>query len=110
MTRLEQAQGVTPPQGNSSNVIVNSNSFTKLKKTTFQAVDGVTLNGWFTPADSDNLIICNHFSTGNRYGFPGHSELWTLKVVNLRSIFCLATKPFMKPASTLSLTTCETIN
>ena len=24
----------------------------------FLAIDGVTLNGWFIPADSDKLIIC----------------------------------------------------
>jgi esterase/lipase len=42
----------------------------------FPALDGVTLNGWFIPADSDKLIICNHFSPGNRYGYPGHMEPW----------------------------------
>jgi esterase/lipase len=43
----------------------------------FLAIDGVTLNGWFIPANSDKLIICNHFSPANRYGFPGHMEPWT---------------------------------
>jgi pimeloyl-ACP methyl ester carboxylesterase len=42
----------------------------------FPAIDGVTLNGWFIPADSDKLVICNHFSPANRYGFPGHMEPW----------------------------------
>ena len=42
----------------------------------FLAMDGVVLNGWFIPADSDSLIICNHFSPANRYGFPGHMEPW----------------------------------
>lgn len=42
----------------------------------FPALDGVTLNGWFIPADSDKLIICNHFSPANRYGYPGHMEPW----------------------------------
>jgi hypothetical protein len=26
----------------------------------FSAMDGVTIEGWFIPADSDRLIICNH--------------------------------------------------
>ena len=43
----------------------------------FPASDGVTLNGWFIPADSDRVVICNHFSPANRYGFPGHMEPWT---------------------------------
>ena len=36
--------------------------------------DGVTIKGWFIPADSDNVIISNHFSPANRYGFAGHLE------------------------------------
>src|SRR6185312_1146768 len=43
----------------------------------FPAVDGVTLEGWFIPADSDRLIICNHPMPCNRYGYPGHLEPWT---------------------------------
>lgn len=39
---------------------------------TFPSMDGVPLEGWFIPADSDRLIIHNHFSPGNRYGYPGH--------------------------------------
>ncbi len=42
----------------------------------FEAPDGITLKGWFIPADSKKLIICNHFSPGNRYGYPGHLEEW----------------------------------
>lgn len=38
----------------------------------FQTVDGVTIKGWLMPADSNKVIICNHFSPGNRYGFAGH--------------------------------------
>ncbi|TDZ45771.1 alpha/beta hydrolase family protein [Mycobacteroides franklinii] len=38
----------------------------------FPSMDGVPLEGWFIPADSDRLIIHNHFLPGNRYGFPGH--------------------------------------
>ncbi|WP_407353351.1 alpha/beta hydrolase family protein [Luteimonas sp. R10] len=38
----------------------------------FPAMDGVRLDGWFIPADSDRLIIANHPIWANRYGFPGH--------------------------------------
>ncbi|MEM7369150.1 MAG: alpha/beta hydrolase [Bacteroidota bacterium] len=40
----------------------------------FQTEDGVNITGWFIPADSDKVIICNHFSPANRYGFAGHLE------------------------------------
>ncbi|OAT70978.1 hypothetical protein AWB85_00085 [Mycobacteroides immunogenum] len=43
----------------------------------FPSMDGVTLEGWFIPAASDRLVICNHFMPGNRYGYPGHLEPWT---------------------------------
>ncbi len=43
----------------------------------FPSMDGVPLEGWFIPADSDKLVICNHFMPGNRYGYPGHLEPWT---------------------------------
>lgn len=39
---------------------------------TFPSMDGVPLEGWFIPGDSDKLIIRNHFLPGNRYGYPGH--------------------------------------
>jgi hypothetical protein len=38
----------------------------------FPSMDGVPLEGWFIPADSDKLIIHNHFPLGNRYGYPEH--------------------------------------
>ena len=38
----------------------------------FQSLDGVPLEGWFIPASSNKLIICNHFMPGNRYGYAGH--------------------------------------
>jgi hypothetical protein len=38
----------------------------------FSSMDGVPLEGWFIPADSDKLVIHNHFLPGNRYGYPGH--------------------------------------
>jgi pimeloyl-ACP methyl ester carboxylesterase len=40
--------------------------------TYFQAIDGVRIDGWFIPANSDRLIIANHPIWANRYGFPGH--------------------------------------
>ncbi len=40
----------------------------------FITADGVTIKGWFIPGDSNNVIISNHFSPGNRYGFAGHME------------------------------------
>lgn len=43
----------------------------------FQSADGVPLEAWFIPADSDLLIICNHPLTMSRYGFPGHLEPWS---------------------------------
>ncbi len=44
----------------------------------FQAVDGVTLEGWYIPAKkpSNKIVICNHFSPGNRYGYSGHIKPW----------------------------------
>jgi pimeloyl-ACP methyl ester carboxylesterase len=38
----------------------------------FPSLDGVPLEAWFIPADSDKLLIINHPMTCNRYGFPGH--------------------------------------
>lgn len=40
----------------------------------FTTQDGVKLKGWFIPADSEKIVISNHFSPGNRYGFAGHME------------------------------------
>ena len=40
----------------------------------FQTEDGITIKGWFIPANSDKLIISNHFSPANRYGFAGHMK------------------------------------
>lgn len=41
---------------------------------TFTTEDAVEIKGWFIPADSDKVIISNHFSPANRYGFAGHLE------------------------------------
>lgn len=38
----------------------------------FPSTDGVPLEAWFIPADSDKLLIINHPMTCNRYDFPGH--------------------------------------
>jgi len=43
----------------------------------FPAMDGVTIEGWFIPGDSDRLVIFNHPMPCNRYGYPGHLEPWT---------------------------------
>jgi pimeloyl-ACP methyl ester carboxylesterase len=40
----------------------------------FSSMDGVALEGWFIPADSDRLLIANHFLPGNRYGYAGHLD------------------------------------
>ena len=42
----------------------------------FPSLDGVPLEGWFIPADSDRLVIANHPMPCNRYGFPGHLRQW----------------------------------
>ena len=42
----------------------------------FPSLDGVPLDGWFIPADSDRLLIINHPMPCNRYGFPGHIAPW----------------------------------
>lgn len=39
---------------------------------TFPSQDGIPLEGWFIPADSDKLVIANHPMPCNRYGYPGH--------------------------------------
>jgi dipeptidyl aminopeptidase/acylaminoacyl peptidase len=44
------------------------------EEVSFTTEDGVTLKGWFIPGDSKNIIISNHFSPGNKYGFAGHLE------------------------------------
>jgi pimeloyl-ACP methyl ester carboxylesterase len=57
----------------------------------FPAMDGVRLDGWFLPADSDRLIIANHPIWANRYGFPGHiapySDPWVASGNNIEVNF-----------------------
>ena len=40
----------------------------------FTTQDGVKIKGWFIPAESNKMVISNHFSPGNRYGFAGHMD------------------------------------
>ena len=42
----------------------------------FPSLDGIPLEAWFIPADSNKLLIVNHPMTCNRYGFPGHLPPW----------------------------------
>jgi uncharacterized protein len=42
----------------------------------FPSMDGIPLEGWFFPADSDKLVIANHPLWFNRCGFPAHLEPW----------------------------------
>ena len=44
----------------------------------FQAADGIVLEGWYIPSKSpsNKVVICNHFSPGNRYGYAGHIKPW----------------------------------
>ena len=44
----------------------------------FPAEDGTVLEGWYIPAQvkSQKIVICNHFSPGNRYGYAGHLKPW----------------------------------
>ncbi len=42
----------------------------------FPAMDGVTIEGWFIPANSNKLLIFNHPMPCNRYGYPGHLDPW----------------------------------
>lgn len=44
----------------------------------FPSMDGVPLEGWFIPADSDRLLIINHPMPCNRYGYPGHLPPWNV--------------------------------
>lgn len=46
------------------------------KNVSFPSMDGVPLEAWFMPAESDKLVIANHPLWFNRYGFPAHLEPW----------------------------------
>ena len=42
----------------------------------FPSMDGYRLEGWFFPAESNELVICNHPLWFSRSGFPGHLDPW----------------------------------
>ena len=44
----------------------------------FPSADGLPLEGWYIPSksSSNKVVICNHFSPGNRYGYAGHIKPW----------------------------------
>ena len=44
----------------------------------FPSLDGVPLEAWFIPANSDRLLIINHPMPCNRYGYPGHLPPWNI--------------------------------
>jgi len=41
---------------------------------TFKTEDGIEVSAWFMPGASNHVILSNHFSPGNKYGFAGHME------------------------------------
>lgn len=41
---------------------------------TFRTDDGVDVSAWFMPGASNHVIVSNHFSPGNKYGFAGYME------------------------------------
>jgi len=50
----------------------------KYEDVSFPSEDGTVIEGWYIPAvkPSNKIVICNHFSPGNRYGFAGHLKGW----------------------------------
>jgi hypothetical protein len=44
----------------------------------FAAMDGVNLEGWFLPAKSNKVVICNHFLCANRQGLHVFPIEWRL--------------------------------
>jgi pimeloyl-ACP methyl ester carboxylesterase len=48
------------------------------EEVSFPSADGVPLEAWFIPADSDRLLIVNHPMPCNRYGYPGHLPPWNV--------------------------------
>lgn len=44
------------------------------EEVTFTTDDGLEVSAWYMPADSNRIILSNHFSPGNKYGFAGHME------------------------------------
>lgn len=46
----------------------------EFEEVAFSTKDGIDVTGWFMPGPSGHVILSNHFSPGNRYGFAGHME------------------------------------
>ena len=44
------------------------------EEVSFRTADGIEISGWFMPGSSNRVVISNHFSPGNKYGFAGHLE------------------------------------
>jgi alpha/beta superfamily hydrolase len=67
------AQGLsTPPR---LPVLRNPKEYDmKFEEVTFTTEDGVEVSAWFMPGASNRIILSNHFSPGNKYGFAGHLE------------------------------------
>ncbi|MEX0319924.1 MAG: alpha/beta hydrolase family protein [Ruegeria sp.] len=42
------------------------------EEVSFTTADGVAVSAWFMPGTSGHVILSNHFSPGNKYGFAGH--------------------------------------
>lgn len=50
----------------------------KYEDVSFPSMDGTALSGWYMSAkeQSNKVVICNHFSPGNKYGYAGHIKPW----------------------------------
>lgn len=50
----------------------------EFEEVTFTSTDGIALEGWYLPAKepSNKIVISNHFSPANRYGYAGHLKGW----------------------------------
>ncbi len=44
------------------------------EEVSFTTADGVDVSAWFMPGTSGHVILSNHFSPGNKYGFAGHMD------------------------------------
>ncbi len=44
------------------------------EEVSFTTNDDVEVSAWFMPGASGHVILSNHFSPGNKYGFAGHME------------------------------------
>ena len=44
------------------------------EEVSFVTEDGVEVSAWFMPGATGHVIVSNHFSPGNKYGFAGHLD------------------------------------